>query len=535
MGDEHNDAAPPTAPAHQPFEDRVGELIAQLFGFAILAVTIGAFVPAARGWFFAHWALYSSIAGAIVLVLAAYGPVRRTIRRNARTRVGAVIVSLALLSILVASIGALPPTYQIAALRSVLVFTVCLIPGILYYLFITTRRDSLLNEFLSNLQRLGLLLPQRSESDSAFKLRVLTYLQRFEAVYGQIEAPLAESLVNDRAPNVEAVFVNAVKDGKTARSLASIFTPEAAAPLVICTVLMALGWIISLPPWHNVLQGTPLRDQPVDWTKALYPDRSAVYFAFLGAYFFGIQMLFRRYMLKDLRANAYVAISIRIVLAVVGTWVLVEIARVLLPESVALDDSRILVTAFVIGVFPPVVWQFIQAFFKKVTFVGVFLPSVEAKLPLSELDGLTIWHEARLQEEDIENVPNMATASIVELMLNTRFSPNRIIDWVDQAILFMHLGSEQDDGKTVEKFRSTLRAHGIRTASALVATYKWAGATSPLDGLLSVEGHSTVRTLVQSVQTNRNLHLINTWRGLTGIDWDNQSPAPYPPIAGVVR
>ena len=75
-------------------------------------------------------------------------------------------------------------------------------------------------------------------------------------------------------------------------------------------------------------------------------------------------------------------------------------------------------------------------------------------MPVSDLDGLTVWHEARLEEEDIENIPNMATTEIVDLMLSTRFPPDRIIDWVDQAIFFTHLGpDEEEKNKDGEKNR----------------------------------------------------------------------------------
>jgi len=220
------------------------------------------------------------------------------------------------------------------------------------------------------------------------------------------------------------------------------------------------------------------------------------------------------------------------VLAVIGTWVLLEVAHALWPGGFTFDDPKMLVLAFVAGFFPPVVWQFIQALFKK-SIGGFVLPSVEAKLPLNELDGLTIWHEARLQEEDIENVPNMATASIVDLMLNTRFSPERIIDWVDQAILFTYVGSDQDDARTATAFRTTLRALGIRTASALVASFRWAEKGSDFDRILMLREHPAVRTIVQSVQTNRNLGLINRWRGLTGIDWDEPTSAGAASLSGV--
>ena len=55
------------------------------------------------------------------------------------------------------------------------------------------------------------------------------------------------------------------------------------------------------------------------------------------------------------------------------------------------------------------------------------------QLPLSRLDGLTIWHQTRLEEEDIENVYNMADTHILSLMLNTKIPANRIIGWADQA------------------------------------------------------------------------------------------------------
>ena len=37
-------------------------------------------------------------------------------------------------------------------------------------------------------------------------------------------------------------------------------------------------------------------------------------------------------------------------------------------------------------------------------------------------------HEARLDDEDIENTPNMATADLLELMINTRFPADRLVD-----------------------------------------------------------------------------------------------------------
>jgi hypothetical protein len=103
--------------------------------------------------------------------------------------------------------------------------------------------------------------------------------------------------------------------------------------------------------------------------------------------------------------------------------------------------------------------------------VKAVLPSVEAKQPLDELDGLTIWHEARLEEEDIENVPNMATADVVDLMLHTQIPAERLLDWVDQAILFKVLGPDKEKDLPTTR-RGRLRIGGMRTATQLVHAYE---------------------------------------------------------------
>jgi len=254
-------------------------------------------------------------------------------------------------------------------------------------------------------------------------------------VYGSLDPDLVNELLKAKDPG--AVFANPEWNRKATSGFISIFTPETTAPLVIATGLIALGWIIALPPWKAVIptaeatvatvvdapsqaapgsqqsstanpqqplstpQTSPIptgqqttavsqspvpaqtgaqtapvetpknaasppviqnkkpapAESPVSWLNALYPDDSPVYFAFLGSYFFGIQMLFRRYVLKDLRTSAYVAVSLRIILAVLGTWVLIPAARVLLvlsdsnPSKIH-TDSKLLVLGFVIGVFP---------------------------------------------------------------------------------------------------------------------------------------------------------------------------------------
>jgi hypothetical protein len=459
---------------------------------------------------------------AIVVVLGI--PVGLAIRRRLKEatdlrRLGLVIfVLIPFLSILVGGVLFLPARFQVPALRTVFLLVVCLLPATLYYLFIATRKDSLLNELMTNLDRLGLLAPRslpsqpgatqgEREQESARQNRLLTYLQKFEAIYGRLDPAMVEQLL--AAADSPPASVQQRRARPATVAFTSIFTRENAVPVVLATVLIALGWIIALPPR---ISGTSGPDAAF-WLAALTPERTGVNFAFLGAYFFSLQMLFRRYVRRDLRASAYVAVSLRIILAIIGTWVAVEAAKYLLPAP---SDDLFLVLGFTIGVFPRVAWQVVQAAVKKRTGAETVLPSLQTQLPLSDLDGLTVWHEARFEEEDIENIPNMATADLVDLMLNTRLPPDRIVDWVDQAILYTHLGVEPG-GQTTDSRRGILRSHGIRTATSLIEAYRKSKSYHDQDafeGLLKGNGRSQIRTLADTLETNTNLELIRTWRRL---------------------
>lgn len=84
---------------------------------------------------------------------------------------------------------------------------VCLLPTILWYLFIATRKASLLNEFLTSLDRLGLLRAQRGE-------RVVTK---------------------------DSGYPKADVSGDTGLTTTAI-------PVMMSTALIALGWLLTLPP-----------------------------------------------------------------------------------------------------------------------------------------------------------------------------------------------------------------------------------------------------------------------------------------------
>src|SRR5215471_14789918 len=529
-----------------------------------------------------HWRLI--LAGFLALAVVVSLPAVRRSYANAtaQRRIGLIIFSLIPLIVLFfVAVFLLDTKYQTALLRTIFLLIVCSLPAMLYYLFIATKKSSLLNEFIINLTRLGLRDPKRlpkalvfagleNETEAEREARIYTYIQKFEAVYGAVPTNLGTMLVDPASSGIKSFDSRSSSDG----SAVSIFTVDTTIPVIVATVLIALGWLITLPPWqgrldfgHTSTQAeveihsnkaaatpaptprnaaerrqlqsliadpaatvtptpeptptpTPAAPSVTDQWLAVYtPISSPVRFAFLGAYFFGLQLLFRRYIRRDLRASAYVAVSLRIIISIIAIWVAIEVLA-MAPEAIIGSETQkhsiekfLLVLGFVIGVFPRVGWQVIQSGLKRVG--SVIVPSLETQLPLRDLDGLTVWHEARFEEEDIENIPNMATADLVDLFINTRFPADRIIDWVDQAILYTTLGPEQDEDN--DGIRKRLADFGIRDATSLVETYNnsfFHKDANAFDEILKQNGEVTMRALVDAVGTNPNLKLLQTWKGL---------------------
>lgn len=417
-----------------------------------------------------------------------------------RANTAAAVMIFVVTPLILIGIGApmVVPAYRVLTFRSFLGLTLCLLPATMWYLFIITRRASLLNDFVTSLNRLGLLQPMEYEGGDgpARQRRVYAYLQKFEASYGPLSRTVRRSIL-------EGTFDPDAPEERSIRASgrpSDVIAASTTIPIILATVLTALGWLVTMPPYGGT-EPLEIVDQPLTY-------------AFLGAYFFSLQMLFRRYVRRDLRGSAYVAVAMRIILAVIGTGVAVVAVRLLNP---GVSDRSLLIVGFTIGVFPKVAWQIVQTAFRQVT--GLVVKGLRTDSPLSALDGLTVWHEARLEEEDIENVPNMATTDVVELFLNTRVPPNRLIDWVDQAILYTHLspsGDEKDRGikQLEEQRRRELRSLGVRTATSMVELPVRDPATRRV--LESRKLDPDALALIQeAIKSNDNFALVRRWRCLS--------------------
>ena len=178
-----------------------------------------------------------------------------------------------------------------------------------------------------------------------------------------------------------------------------------------------------------------------------------------------------------------------------------------LADKVPTGHGTVFILSFAVGAFPLIIWQLVANVLKRLPGAFLALPNLAGTQPLSRVDGLSVWHEARLDEEDIENVPNLATADIVELMLNTKIAPSRIIDWIDQSMLLMYLRPRKKGHRTGSAQYCGIM--GSCTASALVAaTQMRQGQAATIVEFFPEDIRTQVISLAAAVQIYPNYPMI---------------------------
>jgi len=143
-----------------------------------------------------------------------------------------------------------------------------------------------------------------------------------------------------------------------------------------------------------------------------------------------VQSLIRRFFQSDLRPSAYASAVLRIIVVLITMVALHQLLSAVTPATEA-------AIAFVVGFFPVIAFQALQR--AAAATLRVLVPQLTPDYPLNQLDGLNVWYEARLVEESIEDMQNLATANLVDIILHTRVPVGRLVDWVDQAKLYLHL------------------------------------------------------------------------------------------------
>lgn len=238
--------------------------------------------------------------------------------------------------------------------------------------------------------------------------------------------------------------------------------------------------------------------------------------AFLGAYLWGLQHVFRRYALNDLTPSVYYDLSMRMILAAITALVIYNAYAALAGDAPAQGGITANIwpsLAFLIGMFPQRGLRWLTDRLPMLSPAKNF--SVQ-EAPLEMIEGMESHDILRLAELGIDSCYDLATADFVPLTLKTPYSARQLIDCILQAKACVYFGESVKD----------LRRHGIRTIIDLEPL-------TPLDieGLAketSVTKYALQRAQ-QSVKTDPEIARLREVGQLLGKFWerrDNKSTQP---------
>jgi hypothetical protein len=334
-----------------------------------------------------------------------------------------------------------PQTWGVAVLKLFALWCLAFLPGWLYVRFIGLRAKALWNEYVLNLHRLGwdrpenLPEPPRASEfhrqwEQKYRLQPADeniYQQKFEAYYGR---DVRRAALKDR-PDAGPGTSQAGRGRATGEAKDYQVSTESLFPVFLATAVLAVGWSAVL--WDTRFVSAP--DGAWDVLK----------YGFIGAYAFVTSMLIRRFYQSDLRPSAYASAVFRIILVLLIVAVLYQVTG----NTTTMATHAELAVAFIIGFFPLAGIQFLQRVTSRTLQLAV--PQITSEYPLDQLDGLNLWYEARLTEEGVEDMQNLTTMNLVDVILHTRVPPGRLVDWTDQAFLLIHL--DKADRKAMKALR----------------------------------------------------------------------------------
>jgi hypothetical protein len=288
----------------------------------------------------------------------------------------------------------------------------------------------------------------------------------------------------------------------------------------------------------------------------------------MGAYIFALFHVLRGYRRRDLQPKSDTTIVARILTAYIVALILGTF-----------DTGKgALITVFFAGLLPESALTWIR---EKSRIAFASDSAVEERTPLTELEGIDLYDRTRLAEEGVNDIQALATADLVHLMSASRLSARQLIDWTDQAMLYLQLGGDADrrpeagrkrrwapfakKGTSIDTSPTSsdmppnvrvslnhLRSFGIRTATDLVATYR--GDTDGPDAgdptveqqlrialepaqLVGEEPGQRIRTVVDALERQEWFQRIWNWRHspleapmswmyfYDGSGWDLKGPA----------
>ena len=157
-------------------------------------------------------------------------------------------------------------------------------------------------------------------------------------------------------------------------------------------------------------------------------------------------------------------------------------------------------------------------------------PQDKDNFSLTQLEGMNLYDRARLLEEGIENIENLAHHNLMELIARTRIPTPRLVDMFDQAIMYLHLGLEQKDEKDANSNnekddpRNLLKSLGVRTATDLIKCRNEIHTFKDDDKYKTIV--SKLEVIVSALKDDEWLNYVQNWRSYS-ISQDKSIDNPF--------
>src|SRR5579864_504427 len=153
-------------------------------------------------------------------------------------------------------------------------------------------------------------------------------------------------------------------------------------------------------------------------------------YAFVGVFVFNLGTMIRRLYLADISEQVFWGAVNRLLLSM-------GLAMVIMKSGLQNWGPEFY---FSIGFLANIVLDWLLE--KALKLLNIAQPRQD-ELPLQMVRGINIWKAYRLEEEGIDNVQNLATADVVDLVVRTHYSARTLIDWIDQSIVLSRLTTDQ--------------------------------------------------------------------------------------------
>ena len=195
--------------------------------------------------------------------------------------------------------------------------------------------------------------------------------------------------------------------------------------------LVGLYWaLVAL----GVSAGSVLADRSLGWPDALETAAVSGAVGFMGGVLIVLWHLFWRSMLTDLQPRVFIHAAARLLVAPILGVVFGAFGAVL-----GFTNAPVLFIAFGAGMFADQALRALERSWRQR--MGL-TDDLEQLLPLRNIEGISHNDELRLWEDGITDAEHLLVETIDNLLINTKYSLERIIDWKDQAILYAYVADD---------------------------------------------------------------------------------------------